>query len=168
MELTSYVESLRNQLAVAAAAGGEAAERLAERLTAPLDAAARLVLQEALADAAEEITRELAPGSVELRLRGRDLTFVLTPAPPSFDSLREDPVGQIGAHAPAAEADGGTARISFRPPDRLKAQLEDAAERAGLSVNAFLVRTLTAAMDPARQTGRKDPHGGEKVGGWFR
>ena len=167
MELTGYVESLRNQLAVAAAAGGEEAQQLAERLTAPLDAAVRLVLQEALSDAAEEITRELAPGSAELRLRGRELTFVVTPAPSAEPSL-EDPVRQIEARDPGADADSGTSRISFRPPDRLKAQVEDAAERAGLSVNAFLVRTLTLALDPARQTPRKDPYGGDRVGGWFR
>ena len=167
MELTRYVESLRNQLAVAAAAGGEASQQLAERLTAPLDAAARLVLQEALSDAAEEITRELAPGSAELRLRGRELTFVVTPAP-SFEPPRDDPLPGIGARDPGVDADNGTSRISFRPPDRLKGQIEDAAERAGLSVNAFLVRTLTAALDPSRHASRKDPSGGDRVGGWFR
>jgi hypothetical protein len=167
MELTGYIESLRNQLGVAAAAGGEEAQQLAERLTAPLDAAARLVLQEALSDAAEEITSELAPGAVELRLRGRDLTFVVTPAP-SFEPMRVDPLAPVEGAEPGGDVDGGTSRISFRPPDRLKVQIEEAAERAGLSVNAFLVRTLTAALDPARQTARKDPYGGEKVGGWFR
>jgi hypothetical protein len=167
MELTGYIESLRNQLAVAAAAGGEEAQQLAERLTAPLDAAARLVLQEALSDAAQEITRELAPGSAELRLRGRELMFVVTPAP-SIEPPREDPLPPIEAPDPGVDAESGTSRISFRPPDRLKAQIENAAEHAGLSVNAFLVRTLTAALDPARQTARKDPYGGEKVGGWFR
>src|ERR1700736_5502434 len=167
MELTGYIESLRNQLAVAAAAGGEEAKQLAERLTAPLDAAARLVLQEALSDAAEEITRELAPGSAELRLRGRELTFVVTP-PPFLEPPREDSPPPMEARDPGIDAESGTSRISFRPPDRLKAQIEDAAERAGLSVNAFLVHTLTTALDPARQTARKDPYGGDKVGGWFR
>src|ERR1700694_5196903 len=117
MELTRYVESLRDQLAVAAAAGGEEAEQLAERLTAPLDAAARLVLQEALSDAAEEITRELAPGSAELRLRGRELTFVVTPAP-SFGPDREDPVPPIEARDLGADADSGTHRMCFPPPGR--------------------------------------------------
>jgi hypothetical protein len=167
MELTGYVESLRNQLAVAAAAGGEEAQQLAERLTAPLDAAARLVLQEALSDAAEEITRELAPGSAELRLRGRELTFVVTPAP-SFEPPRDDALPPIEALDPGVDTESGTSRISFRPPDRLKVQIEDAAERAGLSVNAFLVRTLAASLDPARNTARKDPYGGDKVDGWFR
>ena len=167
MELTRYVESLRHQLAVAAAAGGEEAQQLAERLTAPLDAAARLVLQEALSDAAEEITRELAPGSAELRLRGRELTFVVTPAP-SFGPSREEPLPPVDAGGTGFDAESGTSRISFRPPERLKAQVEEAAERAGLSVNAYLVRVLTAAVDPARQTARKDPYGGDKLGGWFR
>ena len=62
-------------LAVAAAAGGPDAEALADRLTAPLDSAIRLALLEALSDAAEEITRELAPASVDVRLRGRDPKF---------------------------------------------------------------------------------------------
>ena len=62
----------------AAEGGGEAARALAERLVAPLDAAVRLALLDALAAAAQEITCELAPGSVEVRLRGRDPEFVVT------------------------------------------------------------------------------------------
>ena len=66
MELTPYVESIHAQLDAAAEAGGEDARELASRLAA-LDAAIRLAIQDALAAAAEEITVELAPGSVELR-----------------------------------------------------------------------------------------------------
>src|SRR5215211_4914550 len=81
MELTSYVETLRRDLAVAAEAGGEDARALAERLTAPLEASIRLMLLDALSAAADDITRELAPGSVELRLRGGEPEFVVTPVP---------------------------------------------------------------------------------------
>ena len=81
MDLTQYVENLRRELAVAAAAGGEDARVLAERLTAPLESAIKLMLLEALSAAADEITRELAPGSVELRLRAGEPDFVVTPAP---------------------------------------------------------------------------------------
>lgn len=61
----------------------------AERLTAPL--AARLVLLEALSAAAYEITRDLAPGSFDLRLRGGDSAFVVTrpPTDESFDGTVE-------------------------------------------------------------------------------
>ena len=79
MDLTPHVERLRYELGVAAAAGGEDARALAERLTAPLESAVRLVLLEALSEAADEITRDLAPGSVEMRLRGREPGFAVTP-----------------------------------------------------------------------------------------
>ena len=170
MELNGYVESLQAQLAAAAAGAGDEATGLAERLTLPLDAAARLVLQDALSDAAQEITRDLAPGSVELRLRGRELTFVVTP-PSSFSSSAETSGGVDVAAGRGSESvgDGATSRISFRPPDHLKARIEDAAEREGLSVNAFLVRTLTSALDPGRTPStRTDRKGATRVEGWFR
>ena len=69
MDLMPYVENLRRQLAVAAEAGGPDARALAERLTGALESAARLALLEALSAAADEITRDLAPGSVDVRLR---------------------------------------------------------------------------------------------------
>ena len=80
MDLQPYVDRVRHELEVAAAAGGPDAEALAERLTAPLDSAIRLALLEALSDAAQEITREMAPGSVDVRLRGRDPEFTVSPA----------------------------------------------------------------------------------------
>src|SRR6185312_706713 len=94
MNLTSYVDSLRDELAVAAEAGGDDARALAERLTAPLESAVRLMLLEALSAAADDITRELAPGSVELRLRAGEPEFVVAPAP-ADDPLEPD------AEAPA-------------------------------------------------------------------
>ena len=78
MDIDRYVTDLRAQLAAAAETGGEETRALAERLSTALDAAARLVLLEALSDAASEITRELAPGSVDVRLRGRDPELVVT------------------------------------------------------------------------------------------
>lgn len=171
MELNTYVDALQSQLALAAAAGGNEAVEMAERLSAPLDAAARLVLQDALSDAAQEITREMAPGSVEVRLRGRELSFVVTPAA-SFGSAEETSAGDVqgaGARGSEPSGEGATSRISFRPPDHLKARIEDAAEREGLSVNAFLVRTLTGALEPGRASStRTDSRGATRVDGWFR
>src|SRR5712675_762364 len=90
MLLQPYVENIQRQLVVAAEAGGEDAAALAERMLAPLEAAIRLTVQDALVAAAEEITCELAPGSVELRLRGRDPEFVVTPPP---NEWLDDPPG---------------------------------------------------------------------------
>ncbi|MGO1333396.1 hypothetical protein [Cellulosimicrobium funkei] len=87
MDLTPYVDDLQDRLAAAADAAGDDGRRLAERLTAPLDAAVRLVLLDALSAAAGEISAELAPGSVDVRLRGGAPEFVVAvpavaPAPP--------------------------------------------------------------------------------------
>ena len=71
MDLQPYVDAVRHELGVAAAAGGQDARALADRLTAPLESAIRLALLEALSEAADQITRELAPASVDVRLRGR-------------------------------------------------------------------------------------------------
>jgi hypothetical protein len=164
MDLTPYVEKLRRELAVAADAGGEDARALAERLTAPLDSALRLMLLDALSAAADEITRELAPGSVELRLRAGEPDFVVTPAP-ADDTLEPD------APAPAAPDgdEGATARINLRLPDRLKAGIEQAASRERLSVNSWLVRAAAAALAPddprPRQRGGRV---GQGYTGWVR
>src|SRR5258705_12031685 len=83
MDLRPYVENLRNEFAVAAEGAEPEGRALAERLFTQLEAATRLTLLDALSDAADEITRELAPGSVHVRLRGREPVFVVTlPSPP--------------------------------------------------------------------------------------
>jgi hypothetical protein len=179
MNLGTYVESIRSQLEVAAEAGGDDARELAERLVAPLDAAIRLALQDALAVAAEEITTELAPGSVELRLRGRDPEFVVTPPPadPSVSDLAEGedtatgrPATGLAPHS--TEGDLATmSRINVRLPDHLKARIEQVAGFEGLSVNAWLVRAAAAALDrtdAARRRERRAPQGAQRYTGWAR
>lgn len=187
MDLRPYVDTLRHELAVAAEAGGEPARALAERLTAPLESAARLVLLEVLSAAAAEITRDLAPGSVDVRLRGRDPSFVVTP-PPSDESF--DLTADVGSELPyaasvssAADAgptvaressgaeDRGTSRINLRLPDTLKLRVEKAADRQRLSVNAWLVRAAEAALepdDPERHSPGRRSRGGERYTGWVR
>src|SRR5215510_12586108 len=128
MDLTRYVEDLRQQLAVAADAGGDEARALAERLTVPLDAATRLVLLDALSAAADEITRELAPGSVEVRLRGRDPDFVVTP-PPAADASFEDEARTADTSIRGALARGIEVSLGARPA----AESEEADEGGGTS-----------------------------------
>jgi hypothetical protein len=180
MDLNPYVDRLRRELAVAAEAGGEDARSLAQRLIAPLESATRLALLEALSAAADEITRDLAPGSVDLRLRGRDASFVVTPPPASrsFEDAAEDAFEAARAAAPApppppADADdGGTSRISLRLPEQLKQRVEEAAGREGLSVNAWLVRAVSAALEPddrGRGPRQRDrPQVGRHYTGWVR
>ncbi|MGD3105169.1 hypothetical protein, partial [Streptomyces sp. YGL11-2] len=131
MDLTPYVDTLRRELAVAAEAGGEDARELAERLTAPLESATRLAMLNVLSAAMDEITRELAPGSVDVRLRGLDPDFVVTPPPVGGGASVEPvvPVEPVRVLAPADGDEGGTARVNLRLPAHLKARAEEAASR---------------------------------------
>ena len=156
MHLQQYVDAVRHQLGVAAAAGGADAQDLADRLTAPLDSALRLTLLEALSDAAEEITRELAPRSVDVRLRGRDPQFTVSAGEDAPDHA--PPV-------PDAADDGGTWRVTLRLPESLRSPVDAAARAEGLSVNAWLGRAVASALG-GRRRGRADTD--KHFSGWVR
>ncbi|MDQ6784948.1 MAG: type II toxin-antitoxin system HicB family antitoxin [Actinomycetota bacterium] len=171
MDLGRHVEDVHRQLTVAAAAGGEEARALAERLTAPLDAAIRLTLLDVLGVAAAEITSELAPGSVEVRLRGRDPDFMVTLPPRDLedDPVTSDVVNLLDGSPEAGEA--AMARINLRLPDQLKTRIERAADQEGLSINAWLVRAATAALQRGPSGPRRPeraPRGGQRYTGWVR
>ncbi|MEU7692592.1 toxin-antitoxin system HicB family antitoxin [Microbispora hainanensis] len=181
MDLMPYVENLRRQLTVAAEAGGPDARELAERLTSALESATRLTLLEALSAAADEITRDLAPGSVDVRLRGGDPAFVVTPphsepSPEDADAVTETaPPTAAEAAPPAAQPygeEGGTARVTLRLPEHLKVRVEEAAARQGVSVNAWLVRAVSAAFEPgagSAPAGRPQQlRSGRSYTGWVR
>jgi HicB family len=182
MDLRPYIDDITRQLAVAADAGGDEARVVAERLMAPLESAIRLALQDALAAAAEEITRELAPGSVELHLRGRDPEFVVTlpRAEQGADEQADSADGWSNSSdssdtdepSPASvdDDDGGMLRINLRLPNQIKSRIERAAGTHGLSVNAWVVRAASAALDreprPGRHVGRQQ--GRRRYAGWVR
>lgn len=170
MDLAPFVDQLRRDLLSAAAPGGEEARELAERLTAPLEASVRLALLSALSAAAEELTSQLAPGAVDVRLRGSDIGFVVTP-PPAATEAHEAPAPEPGI--PDAD-DGTTIRITLRLPEQLKVRVEEAAARLGSSVNTWLVRAVTDAVarterPPTVADGRRSRwSGGSQYTGWAR
>lgn len=175
MDLRPYVENLRNEFAVAAEGVDPEGRVLAERLFTQLEAATHLTLLEALSDAADEITRDLAPGSVHVRLRGREPDFVVAPATPPTDGpgAVTEPAAAPAPLLPPEGDEGGTSRINLRLPDHLKASVEEAASRAGLSVNAWLVRAVASAVAAGgadRQPSRRPepPRPGQHVTGWAR
>jgi hypothetical protein len=168
MQLDAYLDEIREQFGAAAQAGGDEARALADRLIAPLDSAVRLALQHALADAADEITVELAPGSVELRVRGRDLGFVVVPGPPEEI---DDPATTAPPET-TADDEGEMARINVRMPDQLKARVERAARAQQISVNSWLVRAASIALDRADAPPHPDwrgPRGAnQRYRGWAK
>ncbi|CAM4284051.1 hypothetical protein MB901379_01651 [Mycobacterium basiliense] len=165
MDLQPYVDAVRHELNLAAAAAGADAQQLAGRLSAPLESAMRLALLEALSAAAEEISGELAPRSVEVRLRGRDPEFVVSAAldEPAFDIL-ETTEGDADTMA-GYDHDGGIWRVTLRLPEGLRAGVEAAARQDGSSLNAWLVRAAAGASQRAGRAGRKGAH---HVTGWVR
>jgi predicted HicB family RNase H-like nuclease len=148
MDLTPYLDMLRGDLAAAAKPGGPATVEAADLLSHALEPSARLALLEALSDAAAEITTRLRDASVEVRLRGREADLVvnhMAVAPPE--------------PGPEPQPDGADlARLTLRMPEALKAHVEQAAAAAGVSVNAWLVRAVTAAVNvppPAHRPGKR-------------
>ena len=140
MDITPYVDSLRRDLAAAAESGSDEVKLTAERLALALEPSARLALMEALSHAAAEITAELPAGSVDVRLNGRELDFVVTapmaapapaPAPPPPGAPEED--------------DGNLARITLRIPEAVKTKAEEYAARNGQSLNTWLVQLVRMA-----------------------
>ncbi|WP_226353581.1 MULTISPECIES: hypothetical protein [unclassified Pseudonocardia] len=167
MELDGYVDRLRTEFSALGEAAGEETRAVAERLLAPLHSTTRLILLEALAEAADEITLELAPASVHVRLRGSDPEFVVTGAPATPPAATEAPPVAPSAPAVTDGESGPVARINFRPPETLKTRIEEAAGRDGLSVNTWLTRVAAAALDrPAATSDRPDAARRGRVG-WF-
>ncbi|HEY2060849.1 YlcI/YnfO family protein [Amycolatopsis sp. NBC_01480] len=163
MDLTTYVNDLGREFASLAEAGGDEARALVERLTGPLESAIRMTLLDALSGASDEITRDLAPGSVELRLRGRDPDFVVTspPAPAREAGPATASDGASDSDLVIAE-DGPAARINVRLPEQLKAAVEEAAAKEGRSVNAWLVRAAAAALQRSDREQRLEARGNGK------
>jgi len=67
-----------------------------------------------------------------------------------------------GAGGPGEDPEG-TARITLRMPESVKARVEETAAREALSVNTWLVRTVARALDPA-----PNPRGGRRITGYAR
>ena len=162
MDLGQYVNDLQRQLLDSAENGTDDTRAVAERLVAGLDSAARLVLLDVLSAAAGEITRDLAPGSVDLRLRGREVEFVVAQASTEADS-DDEPATSVDLD------DVSTSRTTLRLPDALKAKVDEAAVADGLSVNTWLVRAVAAALQPKqRRSAQRTLRTGDSFAGWAR
>lgn len=167
MDLQPYVDAVRHELNLAASAAGADAQDLAERLSAPLESALRLALLEALSAAAEEITGELAPRSVEVRLRGRDPEFVVSAALDEPES-GDDADNKVFV-AQYDDDGGGTWRVTLRLPEGLRAAVENAARREGASLNSWLVRAAAkASHGTAPPSDHNTRTSGHHVTGWVR
>lgn len=139
MQLDAYVEGVRHDLARIAAVGDESTARAAELLSVALESSLGRRLQEALVEAALELSVQLPRGAVEVRISGGDPEFVY--------------VGDDSPVSPEATEEAFTARLTLRLPERMKSRLETAAGARGVSVNTWVVQALSRALEPRPSTG---------------
>jgi hypothetical protein len=134
MQMAPYVHALQEDLAKAAAlAGGEAAQEAGQRLAQALEPSLQLRLLDLLSEIALSLTAQV-PGRIEVRLAGREPELVYV----------ED---EEAEPASAPGDDALTARITLRLSESLKAQVEVAAARESVSVNAWTIRALARGLE---------------------
>jgi hypothetical protein len=136
MQMAPHIEALQSDLAEIAALGDEATAQAAQRLSLALRSSVGLRILDALTEAALELSAEIPTGHVEVRLAGQDPSLVF--------------VAEQEAEPEAAPEDDQSARITLRLPESLKARLDAAAAREGVSVNTWLVRALSRAVSSPR------------------
>lgn len=149
MQLENHVQALGEDLARIAAVGDESTSRAAELLASALESSLGRRLQEALAEAALELSPQLPHGRTEVRMAGND---------PELVYIEEEP-----AAAPVEPSDEGYgARITLRLPESLKSRIESAASASGVSANTWLVRVISRALETRIST----PSGRRRLTGY--
>lgn len=149
MELAPHVDAIREDI-TSLLAGNEGAEEALERLQRAVEASVQLRLLDAVGEAAQELTSQLSSGHIDVRIAGRDVQLVVVDSPEVL----------VATEALAEADEAGTARLTLRIPEPLKAKVESASAGEGLSVNAWLVRTISrglssGATSTAVRTGRR-------------
>jgi hypothetical protein len=133
MQIDGYVQAVCEDLARVAAVGDESTARAAELLAVAIESSLALRLQEAMAEAALEVSGQLDEGRVEVRVGGGEPELVY--------------VSDAGPVVSDATDEALAARITLRLPESLKARVEAAAASSGVSVNTWLVQALARALE---------------------
>jgi hypothetical protein len=168
MDLSEYVAALRGEMTTITRFAGEDVARAAEMLTDAMESSVRLTLLEALSAAAAEITTRLDDAVVDVRLAGSDADFVVTM---TNDEPYRPPTPPTPPTPPGGEGSDDMARVTLRLSEPLKARVEGAAGEAGVSVNAWLIRAISQALDapPGRERpGRSRGGPGQRYTGFAR
>jgi hypothetical protein len=145
MKMSTYVDALRSDLAAAASLGDERASEVGALLAEAVARSVPLRFLEALGEAVLEANEQLPSGHLEVRLAGSDPNVVFVDE-------------AVEARQATAVDEPSAARLTLRLPERLKSELEAAAAREGVSLNTWLVRTLSGAVSHATRpttTGRR-------------
>lgn len=164
MDLSPYLETVRNGVTNAAALGDDSTRLVADRLGGAVEASTRLALISALSDAAAQISAEIAPSSVELRISGVDPDLVVVMAAPTAEPTLLLPTHEGPSQeqadtedVPTSDEDEPVARISLRLPASVKARVDERADADGISTNAWLLRAVMDALSQRQAPGPLTP-----------
>ena len=142
MNLTIVLDGLQQDLQNLGELGDERSAQVAQRLAEALGSNLRLKLLDLLSQAAVELSSKLPSGHIEIRLVGQEPELVFVDVP-------GEAAGMTGEEL--------SARISLRLPESLKGAVEQAADREGVSTNAWLVRAIARAAEsrPVKVSGKR-------------
>ncbi|GAA4829709.1 toxin-antitoxin system HicB family antitoxin [Saccharopolyspora rosea] len=154
MDLSPYINQLREDLTSAASAGDEQTRQTAAVLSSAIEPAARLAIMNALSDLAAEVTTHLDGPVVDIRLDGRDVQVVVSGATAgASEEAEEEP-----PPPPPSGEGGDISRITLRLLDEIKTQAEQAASMQGVSLNTWVAQAVQGALHGGRPRGPWDHH----------
>ncbi|MEJ3657646.1 toxin-antitoxin system HicB family antitoxin [Actinomycetes bacterium KLBMP 9759] len=180
MDLSQYVNQLREDLASAAAAGDEQTRRTAGLLGAAIEPAARLAIMSALSDLAAEVTAALPDHVVEVRLDGRDVRVSVTADADADAARKADDEPQGPPFRGFTGEAGDISRITLRLVEQIKNQAEQAAAAQGQSLNSWVAQAVQGALagrgieytgkfhQQGNRGKRKGDGDGRRIKGWVQ
>jgi hypothetical protein len=137
MKMSLVVDGLRSDVISVGELGDDTVAEVADRIAEVLGRSIPSRILDLLSEVAAEVSAELPDGRLEIRVAGDDVDLAYV----------DDAPARADSPASAGDGDGErdrdmSARITLRLSESLKARVEEGAAREGISVNAFIVRTL--------------------------
>jgi hypothetical protein len=157
MVLDSYIQRVQNDLRAAAAVGSPDLQQSVDRLAVALESSVRLAMVDALGAACDELSAELAPGSVQVSITGGEPRLIASLPEASSDVPDPSPA------ADTTDDDGEQTRITLRISAALKRRVERAADDDGVSANTWIARSIATTLElPSPRAHHSSRH----VRGW--
>lgn len=156
MKMSLVVDGLRADVVSVGELGDDTVAEVADRIADLLGRSLPARVFELLSEVAAEVSAELPEGRLEIRVAGDDVTLAY---------VEEAPARVVGPEGDTdRERDRDlSARISLRLSESLKARVEEGAAADGISVNAFIVRTLERGT---ASTHKRHTYAGKRLRGY--
>jgi hypothetical protein len=160
MKMSMVVDGLRGDVISVGELGDETVADVADRIAEVLGRSIPSRILDLLSEVAAEVSAELPDGRVEIRVAGDDVDLAYVESPSAAAA------GSDGASDGDRDRERDrdmSARITLRLSESLKARVEEGAAREGISVNAFIVRTLEHGASGEH---RRKSYGGNRLRGY--